>query len=154
MAWQQVIYQSDLPDWLQEELINVPSTLAKNSVWLARTRPDDWWGDEGLFLVNESFSATCAVSETMPCRFFGHWVSLFFFPELERIALETIRYFQLRGGEPPFCLGLGFAIPAILVTTASTPAGRASIRSSSTATTCGRAMRRSSRTSGPRPATR
>jgi uncharacterized protein (DUF608 family) len=109
LAWQEAIYRSDLPGWLQEELVNVPSTLTKNSVWLARTRPDDWWGDEGLFLVNESF-ATCAVCETMPCRFFGHWVSLFFFPELERTALEAIRYFQLRGGEPPFCLGLGFAI--------------------------------------------
>ncbi len=109
LAWQDVIYRSDLPDWLKEELVNVPSTLTKNSVWLARTRPDDWWGPEGLFLVNESF-ATCAVQETMPCRFFGHWVTLFFFPELERTTLEAIRYFQLRGGEPPFCLGLGFAI--------------------------------------------
>jgi len=109
LAWQDVLYGSDLPDWLKEELVNVPSTLTKNSVWLARTRPDDWWGPEGLFLVNESFS-TCPLTETMPCRFFGHWVSLFFFPELERTALEAIRYFQLRGGEPPFCLGLGFAI--------------------------------------------
>jgi len=109
LAWQDVLYGSDLPDWLKEELVNVPYTLTKNSTWLARTRPDDWWGEEGLFLVNESFS-TCSVCETMPCRFFGHWVALFFFPELERTALEAIRYFQLRGGEPPFCLGLGFAI--------------------------------------------
>ncbi len=109
LAWQDVLYGADLPDWLKEELVAVPSTLAKNSVWLARTRPDDWWGEAGLFLVNESFS-TCAVSETMPCRFFGHWVALFFFPELERTTLEAIRYFQLRGGEPPFCLGLSFAI--------------------------------------------
>jgi uncharacterized protein (DUF608 family) len=109
LAWQDVIYGSGLPGWLQEELVNVPYTLTKNSVWLAKTRADDWWGDEGLFLVNESFS-TCAITDTMPCRFFGHWVSLFFFPELERTALGAIRYFQLRGGEPPFCLGLGFAI--------------------------------------------
>ncbi|OHB83055.1 MAG: hypothetical protein A2V98_24345 [Planctomycetes bacterium RBG_16_64_12] len=109
LAWQDVLYGSGLPDWLQEELVNVPYTLTKNSTWLARTRPDDWWDEQGLFLVNESFS-TCSVSETMPCRFFGHWVSLFFFPELERTALEAIRHFQLRGGEPPFCLGLGFSI--------------------------------------------
>lgn len=109
LAWQDVLYASDLPDWLKEQLVTVPYTLAKNSTWIARTRPDDWWGEEGLFLVNESFS-TCAVSETMPCRFFGHWVSLFFFPELELTALKAIRYFQLRGGEPPFCLGLNFAI--------------------------------------------
>jgi len=109
LAQQDVLYGSDLPDWLKEELVNVPYTLAKNSTWIARTRPDDWWGDEGLFLVNESFS-TCSVSETMPCRFFGHWPALFFFPELELITLKAIRYFQLRGGQAPFCLGLGFAI--------------------------------------------
>ncbi|MCX5672100.1 MAG: GH116 family glycosyl hydrolase [Planctomycetota bacterium] len=109
LAWQDVLYGSALPDWLKEELVNVPSTLTKNSVWLARTRPDDWWGDEGLFLVNESF-LTCAVTETMPCRFFGHWPALFFFPELELTTLKALRYFQLRGGEPPFCLGLGLAI--------------------------------------------
>ncbi|MGD0090985.1 MAG: GH116 family glycosyl hydrolase [Planctomycetota bacterium] len=66
-------------------------------------------GEEGLFLVNESFS-TCALTETMPCRFFGHWPALFFFPELELTTLKAIRYFQLRGGEPPFCFGMGFAI--------------------------------------------
>ncbi|MBM4031305.1 MAG: hypothetical protein FJ291_05910 [Planctomycetes bacterium] len=109
LAQQDVLYGSDLPDWLKEELVNVPYTLAKNSTWIAKTRPDDWWGDEGLFLVNESFS-TCSVSETMPCRFFGHWPALFFFPELELTTLKAIRYFQLRGGQAPFCLGLGFAI--------------------------------------------
>ncbi|HPD16539.1 MAG TPA: GH116 family glycosyl hydrolase [Planctomycetota bacterium] len=109
LAQQDVLYGSDLPDWLKEELVNVPYTLAKNSTWLAKTRPDDWWGDEGLFLVNESFS-TCPLTETMPCRFFGHWPTLFFFPELELITLKAIRTFQLRGGQPPFCFGLGFAI--------------------------------------------
>ncbi len=109
LAQQDVLYGSDLPGWLKEELVNVPYTLAKNSTWLARTRPDDWWGDEGLFLVNESFS-TCPLTETMPCRFFGHWPALFFFPELELITLKAIRTFQLRGGQPPFCFGLGFAI--------------------------------------------
>jgi len=109
LAWQDVIYGSDLPPWLQEELVNVPYTLAKNSVWLARTRPDDWWGPEGLFLVNESFS-TCAITETMPCRFFGHWPALLFFPELERTTLGAIRRHQVRDGEPPFCLGLALAI--------------------------------------------
>jgi len=109
LAWQDVLYGSDLPDWLKEELISVPYTLTKNSTWLARTRADDWWGEEGLFLVNESFS-TCSVSETMPCRFFGHWPALFFFPELELTTLKAIRTFQLRDGQPPFCFGLGFAI--------------------------------------------
>jgi len=109
LAWQDVLYASELPDWLKEELVNVPYTLAKNSTWLAKTRPDDWWGTEGLFLVNESFS-TCPITETMPCRFFGHWPALLFFPELELTALKAIRFFQLRDGQPPFCLGLRFSI--------------------------------------------
>ncbi len=109
LAWQDAIYGADFPGWLKETLVNAPYALTKNSLWLASTRVDDWWGKEGLFLVNESFS-TCSVSETMPCRFFGHWPALFFFPELELSTLKAIRYFQLRGGEPPFCLGLGFEI--------------------------------------------
>ncbi|MGD0090984.1 MAG: GH116 family glycosyl-hydrolase [Planctomycetota bacterium] len=47
LAWQDVIYGSALPDWLKEELVNVPYTLTKNSVWLAKTRPDDWWAKRG-----------------------------------------------------------------------------------------------------------
>ena len=109
LAWQGVLYGSDLPDWLKETLVNAPYALTKNSAWLARTRPDDWWGDEGLFLVNESFS-TCSLTETMPCRFFGHWPALLFFPELELTTLKAIRHFQLRDGQPPFCMGMGFAI--------------------------------------------
>jgi len=108
-ACQDVLYGADLPPWLKETLVNAPYALTKNSLWLASTRPDDWWGNEGLFLVNESFS-TCSITETMPCRFFGHWPALFFFPELELTTLKALRYFQLRGGEPPFCLGLAFGI--------------------------------------------
>lgn len=109
LAWQDAIYGAALPGWLKETLVNGPYVLTKNSLWLTSMRSDDWWGKEGLFLVNESFS-TCSITETLPCRFFGHWPALFFFPELELSALKAIRYFQLRGGEPPFCLGLAFGI--------------------------------------------
>lgn len=109
LAYQNALYSENLPDWMKETLITAPYALTKNSLWIARQRPDDWWGDEGLFLVNESFS-TCSITETMPCRFFGHWPALFFFPELELTTLKAIRHFQLRGGEPPFCLGLAFGI--------------------------------------------
>ena len=109
LAWQDVIYGSDYPGWLQEELVNVLSTITKNSVWLAKTRPDDWWGSEGLFMLNESF-ATCPLMETLPCRYFGNWPQLFFFPELERTTLGAIREFQLHSGQPPFAFGMGFAI--------------------------------------------
>lgn len=39
LAWQDAIYGCDLPDWPKEELVNVLSTLTRNSVWLARTGP-------------------------------------------------------------------------------------------------------------------
>ncbi|MCL2119082.1 MAG: GH116 family glycosyl-hydrolase [Planctomycetaceae bacterium] len=67
LAAQDVIYGSEYPDWLKETLVTAPYALVKNAVWLAKTRPDDWWGDEGLILINESFSS-CAVMDTMPCR--------------------------------------------------------------------------------------
>jgi uncharacterized protein (DUF608 family) len=109
LGYQNALYGADLPPWLKETLITAPYDLAKDSLWIVRQHPDDWWGKEGLFLVNESFS-TCSITETMPCRFFGHWPALFFFPELELTTLKAIRHFQLRGGEPPFCMGLAFGI--------------------------------------------
>ncbi len=109
LGYQNALYGADLPPWLKETLITAPYALTKNSLWIAPQRADDWWGKEGLFLVNESFS-TCSITETMPCRFFGHWPALFLFPELELTTLKAIRHFQLRGGEPPFCMGLAFGI--------------------------------------------
>ena len=109
LAWQDVIYGSNYPGWLQEELVNVLNTITKNSFWLAKTRSDDWWGPEGLFILNESL-ATCPHMESMPCRWFGNWPQLFFFPELELTTLKAIRSFQLRSGQPPFHFGYGTAI--------------------------------------------
>ncbi len=109
LGFQNALYGTELPGWLKETLIAAPYDLAKDSLWIARQRADDWWGKEGLFLVNESFS-TCSITETMPCRFFGHWPALFFFPELELTTLKAIRHFQLRDGEPPFMLGAAFGI--------------------------------------------
>ena len=109
LAAQDVIYGSDYPDWLKEALVTAPYALVKNAVWLAKTRPDDWWGDEGLILINESF-ISCPVMDTMPCRYLGHWYQLFFMPETLLNSLKNTRYFQLQGGQPPFCVGLGFAI--------------------------------------------
>jgi len=110
LAWQEVIYsRTELPEWLREALVNGLCPMAKNAIWLAKFHHDDWYDDIGLFVQNESFS-TCSLLETMPCRFFGHWPAMFFFPELERSTLHAIRHFQLRDGETPFCFGLGFAL--------------------------------------------
>ncbi|MEO7143521.1 MAG: GH116 family glycosyl hydrolase [Bryobacteraceae bacterium] len=103
-AWQAAVYAADLPVWLRDALVQTPYSLAKNSVWIARTRKDEWWGEDGWFTHSESHVATPIV-ETMVCRMHGHFPLLFFFPELEATTLDAFRHFQIGGGEIPFCFG-------------------------------------------------
>lgn len=105
IAWQNVIYHyEDYPDWLKEALVNGLYNITKNSVWLAKEKPDHHFAENGAFIQNESF-ATCAITETTPCHWYGHWPILFFFPELEYTTLHLRRYFQLLDGQVPFVLG-------------------------------------------------
>lgn len=107
IRWQSAIYaREEIPPELREALVNSFYTICKNSHWLSRWRPDDWYPANGLFLVNESFFS-CSVSETMVCHI-SHFPILFFFPELERTTLEAYRHYQLGTGEVPFCLSFGF----------------------------------------------
>jgi uncharacterized protein (DUF608 family) len=104
LAWQQVIYASPLPDWLQDWLVQSFYSFAKNSVWIARTRKDEWWGEDGWFTHSESHTG-CPITETMVCRMHGHFPLLFFFPELELTTLNAFKHFQISDGEIPFCFG-------------------------------------------------
>ena len=104
LAWQAVIYDSDLPSWLQDALTNGLYSLAKNSLWTTSERTDSWWGPDGLFTHSESFTG-CPITETMVCRFHGHFPLLFFFPELERTTLRAFAHYQLKTGEIPFSFG-------------------------------------------------
>jgi uncharacterized protein (DUF608 family) len=104
LAWQNEIYSSDLPEWLRDALVQGFYSLAKNSVWIARTRKDDWWGDDGWFTHSESHTG-CPIVETMVCRIHGHFALLFFFPELETTTLDAFRHFQISTGEIPFSFG-------------------------------------------------
>jgi uncharacterized protein (DUF608 family) len=103
-AWQTAIYQSSLPAWTRDALIQGLYSLAKNSVWIARTRADEWWGDNGWFTHSESHTG-CPIVETMVCRIHGHFPLLWFFPELEETTLNAFRHFQISDGEIPFCFG-------------------------------------------------
>jgi len=105
LAWQRVIYAADLPAWLRDALVQGLYSLAKNSVWIARTRRDEWWDENGWFTHNESHTG-CPITETMVCRFHGHFPALFFFPELELGTLDAFRHFQISDGEIPFSYGL------------------------------------------------
>lgn len=105
LAWQSAIYQSDYPTWTRDWLVQSLYSLAKNTVWIARTRKDEWWGDNGWFTHNESHTG-CPITETMVCRMHGHFPALLFFPELEASTLEAFRHFQIRDGEIPFSYGM------------------------------------------------
>ena len=96
---------SDLPNWLRDALVQGLYSLSKNTVWIAKTRADEWWDDTGWFTHNESHTG-CPITETMVCRMHGHMPALFFYPELERTALEAFRHFQILDGEIPFSYGM------------------------------------------------
>jgi len=104
LAWQSAVYGTALPEWLRDALIQSLYSLAKNSVWIARTRKDEWWGDNGWFTHSESHTG-CPIVETMVCRQHGHFPLLFFFPELEETTLDAFRHFQIADGEVPFSFG-------------------------------------------------
>jgi uncharacterized protein (DUF608 family) len=104
LAWQEIIYRTDLPEWLKDALVQGFYSLAKNSVWIARTRKDDWWSEDGWFTHSESHTG-CPIVETIVCRMHGHFALLFFFPELEATTLEGFRHYQIGSGEIPFAFG-------------------------------------------------
>ena len=106
LAWQREIYQSSFPLWLRDGLVQAFYSLAKNTVWIARTRHDEWWSKEGWFTHNESHTG-CPITETMVCRMHGHFPALFFFPELETTTLDAFHHFQISDGEIPFAFGMG-----------------------------------------------
>ena len=104
LAWQAEIYRASLPTWLKDALVNSLYSLAKNTWWNYSDLPDDWWGETGLFSHSESFTG-CPITETMVCRFHGHFPVLFFFPELEKTTLRAFAHYQLKSGEIPFSFG-------------------------------------------------
>ncbi len=105
LSWQQAIYRTELPNWLRDGLVQSLYSLSKNTVWIARTRKDEWWDDIGWFTHNESHTG-CPITETMVCRMHGHMPALFFYPDLERTSLEAFKHFQISDGEIPFSYGM------------------------------------------------
>ncbi|NLV74610.1 MAG: hypothetical protein GXY52_08005 [Chloroflexi bacterium] len=104
LGWQAVLYGAEMPGWMADALVQGLYSLAKNTVWIAKTRHDEWWPEDGWFTHNESHTG-CPITETMVCRMHGHFPALFFFPELEYSTLVAFRHFQIADGEIPFSYG-------------------------------------------------
>jgi non-lysosomal glucosylceramidase len=107
LAWQSAIYdEAEIPGWLQDSLVNIFGVLPQESLWVTNPRPDDWWGHDGLFTVNESRIAcpqqSCMVNDSV-----GEWTIDIFFPKLALNKLRPFRYYQKPNGEPPSTLGSG-----------------------------------------------
>jgi uncharacterized protein (DUF608 family) len=105
IAWQAVIYGEDYPCWLADSLVQCMYSMGKNTVWIAKTRKDEWWGAENGWFAHSESHRGCPITETMVCRQHGHFPILFFFPELEETALRAFRHFQNEDGEIAFSFG-------------------------------------------------
>jgi non-lysosomal glucosylceramidase len=85
-AWQAVILQNSLPDWLQDSLVNSVATMYKTGMRLEDGRWRQW----------ESFS--CAGLDPVHIDFYRILPYAFFFPELQEHLLSTHAKFQQDDG--------------------------------------------------------
>ncbi len=93
-AWQEAIYESALPDWLKDGLVNSLYSLARNTLWI----------EDGRFAHSESFVG-CPITETIVCRFYGSIPTAMFFPDLERNTMLQFARHQRSDGAIPFAFG-------------------------------------------------
>ncbi len=107
LAWQAVVYgEGRLPGWLQDSLVNVFAVLAQQSFWSRSLDLGHWWGEEGLFCVNESI-LSCPQQSCIANDEFGEWPVDLFFPELAANKLRAFRHYQRPSGQTPSTLGTG-----------------------------------------------
>jgi len=105
LAWQQVIYAEEkLPGWLQDSLVNVLALIPQNSFWAKSSESDHWWGDEGIFNVNESL-ISCPQSGCLGNDWIGQWPIDLMFPDLSRNYLRVRKHYQDDDGAVPFAIG-------------------------------------------------
>ena len=84
-------------------------SLSKNTVWIARTRKDEWWDSIGWFTITKAtpavpsprpWSAACTVT----CR------SCFSSRNWSGRTLDAFRHYQISDGEIPFSYGMESAM--------------------------------------------
>ncbi len=104
IAWQEPIYQSTVPPWLKDALVNGLYSFARNTIWL----------DDGRFFHSESFTG-CPITETLVCRFNGSVTTVEMFPELEKATMRQFAKAQAASGQIAFAFGgpVGVATPML-----------------------------------------
>ena len=118
ITWQNVVYQDkQLPDWLQDTLIQTLCLIPETAYWAAPRGPvGDWAYPMGYFAMNES-PRGCSHIECIPCTYYGGLPITYFFPELNRTTLRAYALMQRNDGAIPFDLGpccgeVGFLTPS------------------------------------------
>ena len=107
LSWQEAIYaERRLPGWLRDSLINILAVLPQESFWLKSLDPDHWWGNEGLFCVNESI-LSCTQQACIANDQAGEWAASILFPDLARNKLRAFKHYQKASGQTPSTLGDG-----------------------------------------------
>ena len=107
LSWQEAIYAEErLPGWTRDALINVFAVLPQQSFWLRSIDPHHWWGEEGLFCVNESL-LSCPQQACIANDEFGEWPVNIFFPDLALNKLRQFKRYQRTNGQVPSTLGSG-----------------------------------------------
>jgi non-lysosomal glucosylceramidase len=84
--WQRMIFDSSLPDWLQDWLVNSVATMYKTGMWFADGRWRQW----------ESFS--CAGLNPVHIDFYRILPYSFLFPDLEKHLFLTHIHYQEKDG--------------------------------------------------------
>jgi len=87
LGWQEAIYSSSLPRWLQEALVNYLYVLPRCS----------WWTKDGTFSLYESIN--CPTMEAASLRLYSCWPVAMLFPELEVKETELLTRYQRENGQ-------------------------------------------------------
>ena len=111
LAWQQVVYESSLPGWLQHALLNNLCLIPENGYWAQPQSPlPDWAFPGGIYALNES-SRGCPHLGNMPSEWYGTLALTYLFPDLHELELRAFREYQSEEGEAPFAIGKIHGLP-------------------------------------------
>jgi len=94
VKWHKIIAKANLPEWLEDGLINDLHVYTAAS----------WFGKEGTFAIYENPSKW-PLMESLDVRYYGSLALAFLFPELEQGVLKLFARYQASDGCVPHDLG-------------------------------------------------